>query len=61
MTSFQKERPMKNGTLVSYAKIYDGNGLLAQAHFGLYAAPSVPAGTIYNDDIEIREVNAETE
>ena len=52
---------MKNGTLVSYAKIYDGNGLLAQAHFGLYAAPSVPAGTIYNDDIEIREVNAETE
>lgn len=49
----------QNGTLVSYANIADGNGLLAQAHFGLYAAPSVSTGTIYNDDLEIKEVTGE--
>lgn len=48
-----------NDTLVSHAKISDGNGILAQAHFGLYAAPSVSSGVIYNDDIEIRETDAE--
>lgn len=49
----------QDGTLVSYANIADGNGLLAQAHFGLYAAPSVSSGTIYNDDLEIKEVAGE--
>jgi len=49
----------QDGTLVSYANIADGNGILAQAHFGLYAAPSVSAGTIYNDDLEIKEVAGE--
>ena len=49
----------QNGQLVSYAKIADGNGLLAQAHFGLYAAPSISKGTVYNDDLEIKEVSGE--
>ena len=49
----------QNDTLVSYAKISDGNGTLAQAHFGLYAAPSVSSGIIYNDDLEIKEVEEE--
>ena len=49
----------QNGILVSSAKIADGNGLLAQAHFGLYAAPSVSSGTVYNDDLEINEVSGE--
>ena len=49
----------QNDTLVSYAKITDGNGILAQAHFGLYAAPSISSGTIYNDDLEIKEVDNE--
>ena len=49
----------QNDTLVSYARISDGNGTLAQAHFGLYAAPSVSSGVIYNDDLEIREVDNE--
>ena len=49
----------QNDTLVSYAKIFDGNGVLAQAHFGLYAAPSVASGIIYNDDLEIKEVDNE--
>lgn len=49
----------QNDTLVSYAAITDGNGILAQAHFGLYAAPSVAKGVIYNDDLEIKEVKGE--
>jgi len=48
-----------NGKLVSQAGIADGNGVLAQAHFGLYAAPSVASGEVYNDDLEIREVAGE--
>jgi hypothetical protein len=49
----------QNDTLVSSARITDGNGILAQAHFGLYAAPSVARGVIYNDDLEIKEVDNE--
>lgn len=49
----------QNDTLVSYAVIAGGNGLLAQAHFGLYASPSLSKGTIYNDDLEIKEVTGE--
>ena len=35
-----------------------GNGKLAQAHFGMYAAPEFASGVVYNDDLEIREVAA---
>lgn len=49
----------QDGVLVSHAEIADGNGTLAQAHFGLYASPSVSSGTLYNDKLEIREVYSE--
>lgn len=45
----------QNGTLVSHALIKSGNGVLSQAHFGLYAAPSVTDCSVYNDDITIEE------
>ncbi len=50
----------QDGVLVSHARITDMNGTLAQAHFGLYAAPSVPSGVIFNDDLIIREVSGES-
>jgi len=46
----------QNGKLVSSANVRSGNGLLTQAHFGLYAPPSVASGIIYNDDLRIREL-----
>ncbi|MBU6267397.1 MAG: hypothetical protein KGN34_07650 [Sphingomonadales bacterium] len=49
----------QDGVLVSQARIDDMGGELAQAHFGLYAAPSVSSGTVYNDDLTIREVDGE--
>lgn len=51
----------QNDNLVSHAKIDNGNGLLSQAHFGLYAAPSIDKGIVYNDDLTITEVNNESD
>lgn len=51
----------QDSTLVSYAKVEGGAGLLAQAHFGLYASAAIPSGTIYNDKLRIKEVKDETE
>jgi len=51
----------QNGTLVSHAEVKGGNGLLEQAHFGLYASAAISAGTIYNDQLSIREVENETQ
>jgi hypothetical protein len=44
-----------NGTLVSKARVQGGHGVLEQAHFGLYAPPTVSRGTVYNDDLVIQE------
>ena len=44
----------QNGTLVSSAKT-GKEGLLTQAHFGLYAPPSLSSGVVYNDDLIITE------
>jgi hypothetical protein len=41
--------------LVSTAEVKRGNGLFTQAHFGLYAAPSISSGVVYNDDLVIKE------
>lgn len=41
--------------LVSEAKIGRGDGFFTQAHFGLYAPPSVSRTVIYNDDLTIQE------
>ncbi|WP_233440925.1 heparin lyase I family protein [Leptospira biflexa] len=46
-----------DSTLVSTANVLGGCGVLEQAHFGLYASPSLSAGTVYNDDLRIEEVN----
>ncbi len=51
----------QNDQLVSQAEITRGNGFLTQAHFGLYAAPSLSRGTIYNDDLLIQEVSHKEE
>jgi len=49
----------QNDELVSSAKVQGTNGKLGQAHFGLYAAPSVSQMTVYNDDLSICEVENE--
>lgn len=43
--------------LVSQADVKRGAGFLTQAHFGLYAPPSLSSGVIYNDDLLIKEEN----
>ncbi len=45
----------QNDQLVSSADVKRGNGLFTQAHFGLYAPPSLSSGVIYNDDLVIKE------
>jgi len=51
----------QNGNLVSYATVNGGRGAMAQAHFGLYASAALASGTVYNDDLTIREVRDEAE
>ncbi|VAW16873.1 hypothetical protein MNBD_ALPHA11-2265, partial [hydrothermal vent metagenome] len=46
----------QNDVLMSEAEVRRGNGLFTQAHFGLYAPPSITSGVIYNDDLAIREI-----
>lgn len=42
-----------NSTLASHAKVEAMKNQVAQAHFGLYAAPSIGSGIIRNDDLKI--------
>ncbi|OHD60364.1 MAG: hypothetical protein A2096_08440, partial [Spirochaetes bacterium GWF1_41_5] len=51
----------QNGILVSHANVKGGKGGLAQAHFGLYASAAVSSGTIFNDDLRIKEIENENE
>ncbi|WP_244245333.1 hypothetical protein [Leptospira kemamanensis] len=46
-----------DSTLVSTANVSGGCGVLEQAHFGLYASPTLSSGSIYNDDLRIQEVS----
>lgn len=48
----------QDDVLVSEANVSGGCGTLEQAHFGLYAPPSISAGTVYNDDLIIKEVSS---
>ncbi len=50
----------QDGQLVSAAPFAGGDGTLAQAHFGMYAAAELASGVVYNDDLEIREVAAQS-
>lgn len=49
-------RAYQNGTLVSAGPLSGGCGLVQQAHFGLYAPPTLTSGAVYNDNLTIREV-----
>jgi hypothetical protein len=49
----------QDGVLVSQANVYCRKKTLAQAHFGLYAPPSLSAGEVYNDDLTVQEVDAD--
>ncbi len=46
----------QDGQLVSRAPVRRGRGLLTQAHFGMYAPPSIAGGVVYNDDLTITEI-----
>ncbi|MDO8603907.1 MAG: polysaccharide lyase [bacterium] len=48
--------------LVSEANISKGrgDGFFTQAHFGLYAPPSISKGVVYNDDLIIKEGNCKS-
>lgn len=48
----------QDGQLVSAANVRKGNGYFTQAHFGLYAPPSVSSGVIFNDDLKITELDS---
>ncbi len=50
----------QDGQLVSAAPFAGGDGTLAQVHFGMYAAAELASGVVYNDDLEIREVAAQS-
>jgi hypothetical protein len=50
----------QDGQLVSAAPVNGGNGTLAQAHFGMYAAPEIASGVVYNDDLVIKELAAQS-
>ncbi len=49
----------QNGELVAHAKIGNITNKLAQAHFGLYCSPQLSTGQVFNDDLEIIEVDHE--
>lgn len=58
--SYGYAKVYQNGILVSHAVVNGGNGLLEQAHFGLYSSAATSSGSIFNDDLDIREVSDET-
>ncbi len=49
----------QNGALVSHAKIGNITNKLSQVHFGLYCSPQLSTGEVFNDDLEIVEVDNE--
>jgi hypothetical protein len=46
----------QNDELVSWAELNRGSGEFTQAHFGIYAPPSMTTGTAFNDDLTIKEL-----
>jgi hypothetical protein len=45
----------QGGKRVARAQVRGGHGVLEQAHFGMYAIPSLTQGTVCNDDLRITE------
>lgn len=46
----------QDDVLLSSSNVSGGCGVVEQVHLGLYASPNLSMGTIYNDDVVIREV-----
>ncbi len=46
----------QEGILISMAALTNGNGLLSQAHFGMYASAAVASGEVYNRKLRITPV-----
>jgi hypothetical protein len=44
---------LQDGELVARARVNGGHGRLEQAHFGIYARPSLTSGKVCNDDLKI--------
>jgi len=44
---------LQDNTLVARARVNGGHGRLEQAHFGMYARPSLVKGKVCNDDLTI--------
>jgi hypothetical protein len=44
---------LQDGELVARARVEGGHGRLEQAHFGMYARPSLISGKVCNDDLRI--------
>jgi hypothetical protein len=44
---------LQDNTLVARARVNGGHGRLEQAHFGMYARPSLTSGKVCNDDLRI--------
>jgi hypothetical protein len=44
---------LQDRELVARAAVNGGHGRLEQAHFGMYAIPSLTSGTVCNDDLKI--------
>lgn len=49
----------QDGELVSHANVTKTKNRLAQAHFGMYCAPQITSGVVYNDDLKIEMVDPE--
>ena len=43
----------QNNHLVARAAVQGGHGCLEQAHFGMYAIPSLTTGKVCNDNLKI--------
>ena len=44
---------LQDGVLVARARVSGGHGRLEQAHFGMYAIPSLTTGKVCNDNLRI--------
>ena len=50
----------QDGALVARAQVSGGKGRLEQAHFGMYAIPTLTSGKVCNDDLTITTTGTAT-
>jgi hypothetical protein len=46
----------QDGTVVALANVQNGDGKLSQVHFGMVASSNIASGTLYNDDLSVKEI-----